>query len=63
MKIFASLIKRTLAILTLLTLVMTCYFYFARPYQLNWGGTEQEVKQSMPGDELDSNPEFYATRG
>lgn len=63
MKSFAfSIIKRILAILSLIVLVMTVYFLWARPYQLNWGATPQEVKQSMPGDKLDPYPEFFATR-
>jgi hypothetical protein len=57
-----SLLKRTLAILALITLVMTMYFLLARPYQLHWGATNQETSQSMPGDQLDLNPEFFATR-
>lgn len=35
---------------------------WARPYQLNWGATNQELIQAMPGDHLDPNPEFFATR-
>lgn len=63
MKSFAfSIIKRILAILSLIVLVMTVYFLWARPYQLNWGAAAQEVKQSMPGDQLDPDPEFFATR-
>lgn len=63
MKFFAlSIFKRSLATLVLIALVMSTYLIWARPYQLNWGATDQEVKQSMPGDQLDLNPEFFATR-
>ncbi|HBW34194.1 hypothetical protein [Desulfosporosinus sp. BICA1-9] len=63
-KLFALIkINRILATLALIALVMTGYMLWARPYQLNWGATGQEVKQSMPGDQLDPNPEFFATRG
>ncbi|MFZ5945574.1 MAG: hypothetical protein ACOYVD_15870 [Bacillota bacterium] len=55
-------IRRTLAALVLVILVMSIYFLWARPYQLSWGATEQEIKQDMPGDHLDSQPEFFATR-
>ena len=62
-KFFAvSIIKRILATLALIALVMVAYLLWARPYQLNWGATDQEVKQSMPGDQLDPTPEFFATR-
>jgi len=62
-KFFALLkIKRILAALALIALVMTVYFFWVRPYQLNWGASEQEMNRAMPGDQLDSHPEFFATR-
>lgn len=33
-----------------------------RPWALNWGSTQQEVRRSMPGDELVADPTFSATR-
>ena len=54
--------KRILATLALIALVMATYLLWARPYQLNWGATDQEVKQAMAGDQLDPHPEFFATR-
>ncbi|MDR3584519.1 MAG: hypothetical protein P4L59_04255 [Desulfosporosinus sp.] len=63
MKLFSFLkINRILATLAIIVLVMTGYLLLARPYQLNWGATDQEVKQSMPGDQLSLHPEFFATR-
>ncbi len=63
MKFFASsMIKRILATLTIIALVMGVYLIWARPYQLSWGASEQEMIQDMPGDQLDPNPEFFATR-
>jgi hypothetical protein len=41
---------------------MAIYLLCARPYQLHWGATEEEVKRPMPGDELDPAPAFLATR-
>lgn len=41
---------------------MVAYLLWARPYQLRWGASEQEVKRPMPGDELDPHPTFLATR-
>ena len=55
-------IKKIIAVIALVVLVMAVYFLWARPYQLRWGATDEEVNRSMPGDELDSHPTFLATR-
>ena len=55
-------LRKTVAVLTLVSLVMVGYLMWARPFQLRWGATDEEVKRPMPGDELDSNPTFLATR-
>ena len=57
-----TFIKRLTAALGLLAVVMAVYLFVARPYQLNWGATEQEISAPMPGDELDPAPDFFATR-
>lgn len=41
---------------------MAFYFLWARPYQLRWGATDKEVSQPMPGDEINPDPTFLATR-
>jgi hypothetical protein len=41
---------------------MAAYWLFARPYQLAWGASDQEITQTMPGDEVDPTPTFLATR-
>jgi hypothetical protein len=41
---------------------MAIYVLWARPYQLHWGATEEEVQRPMPGDKLDPSPSFLATR-
>jgi len=46
----------------LIAIVMTAYLLWARPYQLNWGATQEEIRRPMPGDELDTHPTFLATR-
>jgi hypothetical protein len=33
-----------------------------RPWQLNWGATDKEVDERMPGDEIVPRPTFNATR-
>lgn len=40
----------------------SAYLKVIRPWQLRWGATEKEIKRSMPGDDLVSNPSFDATR-
>lgn len=55
-------IRKLLAVLALLGLVMAVYLTWARPYQLRWGATETEVNQQMPGDEINRHPSFLATR-
>jgi hypothetical protein len=39
-------------------------FYLAifHPWQLRWGATDEEVKRSMPGDNIVDKPSFNATR-
>ncbi len=41
---------------------MSVYLLLARPYQLNWGATPEELNRPMPGDELDIQPTFLSTR-
>ena len=55
--------RRLLAAATVVGLAMAAYLLWARPYQLRWGATDEEVRRPMPGDELDMNPTFSATRG
>ncbi len=55
-------IQKGLAILLLLVLVFGTYFFIARPYQLHWGATAEEINRRMPGDELDTAPTFLSTR-
>lgn len=44
-------------------LVLSLFFVFVyRPWQMNWGATEEEIQRSMPGDEIVAHPTFNATR-
>ena len=45
-----------------LIVLVFLYLVFFRPWQLRWGATDAEVKRSMPGDEIVSQPSFNATR-
>jgi hypothetical protein len=38
------------------------YLQLIRPWQLRWGATDDEVRRTMPGDELVARPTFNATR-
>ena len=57
-----KILIRILAGLALIVLIMAVYLLWARPYQLHWGATQEEINQPMPGDELDAHPTFLATR-
>ena len=48
--------------LSVLLLTLAAYVYLCRPYQLHWGATAAEIVRSIPGDELNTNPSFLATR-
>jgi hypothetical protein len=53
-----------LVVSILFVLVVLALFYLAllRPWQLRWGATDDEIKRSMPGDEIVGHPSFNATR-
>jgi hypothetical protein len=53
---------RIVAISTQVGLVLAAYLMWARPYQLRWGASDEEVRRPMPGDNLDPHPAFLATR-
>jgi len=56
-------IKKLLGTLAIFIVVLCCLFYFVyRPWQLTWGATDEEVQQSMVGDNIVDDPSFNATR-
>jgi hypothetical protein len=57
-----QVVRKIIGVFALVGLVMAGYLLWARPYQLRWGATDEEVNRAMPGDELDSHPAFLATR-
>lgn len=59
---YLLLLNRVLAAMVAVGLVMSLYLLGARPYQLRWGATTEEVQRQMPGDELNPSPKFLATR-
>jgi hypothetical protein len=54
--------KHLIAALSVIGLIGALYYFVARPYQLTLGATRTEIERAMPGDELDPNPHFLATR-
>ena len=56
-------VRRTLIIAAACLPLLVALFYFVyRPWQLNWGATEEEIQRTMAGDEIVPNPTFNATR-
>ena len=51
-------------ILAVSIFLVLALFYFAlfRPWQLRWGATDDEIRCSMPGDDIVGKPSFNATR-
>ena len=50
-----------MSIVTLFVLVLL-YLTRLRPWQLRWGATDDEIKRTMPGDEIVDQSSFNATR-
>ena len=42
--------------------IVILYLKLLRPWQLRWGATDDEVKCTMPGDDIVQKPNFVATR-
>lgn len=40
---------------------VAAYALFVRPWHLRWGATEEELKMSLPGDDLVEHPKLNAT--
>jgi hypothetical protein len=41
--------------------VVAAYIWAIRPWHLRWGATEEELSQTLPGDELTPHPKLKAT--
>jgi hypothetical protein len=57
-----KILIRISAAIALIALTITAYLLLARPYQLRWGATAEELSRPMSGDELDPRPTFLSTR-
>ena len=53
---------RSFSVFVVLVILITVYLFFTRPSQLCLGATTEEMRRSMPGDDLVANPNFVATR-
>lgn len=51
-----------LVIVSIIIVLVIVYLTRIRPWQLRWGATDDEIKRSMPGDDIVDNPSFNATR-
>lgn len=49
-------------IVTPLLILALVYLTLLRPWQLQWGATDDEIKRAMPGDDVVHKPSFNATR-
>lgn len=57
-----SKIVRLFSVIALFVILITVYLLVIRPSQLRWGATTDEVRRTMPGDDLVADPTFVATR-
>jgi hypothetical protein len=58
----ASVATRLMSALSVTGTIVGAYLVLARPSQLRWGATDDEVARAMPGDALSQRPTFLATR-
>jgi hypothetical protein len=52
----------TFVIASIFIVLVLVYLTLFRPWQLRWGATDDEIKRSMPGDDIVGKPSFNATR-
>lgn len=57
-----SIAVRVLLLFTTLTAVFGVFFLLVRPWYLQWGATEDEIRKALPGDEIISNAVGQSTR-
>jgi len=51
-----------LVLFLVIVLIGVLYFAYLRPRIRAWGATQEEVEQSLPGDDIVQKPHFIATR-
>jgi hypothetical protein len=49
-------------VIAILFVLALLYLSIIRPWQLRRGATDEEIKRSMPGDDIVGKPTFDATR-
>ena len=54
--------KLCVGLTALIAVAMVLYLRFLRPWYLRWGATEEEVEQSIPGDEEITQANYQSTR-
>ncbi len=55
-------LKIARGVITASGVALGAYILLVRPWQRRWGATDEEVKRTLPGDELVSNPGVVLTR-
>lgn len=56
-------LRKTAAALAAFAVIAGLFAHFVyRPWQMNWGATEEEIHRAMPGDRVVGEPSFTATR-
>ena len=43
--------------------LVSLYLFVLRPWHLKWGANKHDLRISLPGDNVVTNPDFNATRG
>jgi len=57
-----TVVRKSLAVVTLLGMLIGLYRFAIRPGQLHWGATPEELARPLPGDHLVAAPSLRATR-
>ncbi|HZT99656.1 MAG TPA: hypothetical protein VFA10_08365, partial [Ktedonobacteraceae bacterium] len=54
--------KIALGVAALKAIALASYLFFIRPWHLRWGANDEELRQSMPGDDEIQQPLYATTR-
>ena len=54
--------RLSIKLLAIVAVTFGVYLYLVRPWFLQWGATDSEIRQAWPGDDLAPSPAYVATR-
>jgi hypothetical protein len=57
-----KVLRIALGAVALVAAIAALFQFVYRPWQMNWGATEDEIFRTMPGDDIVEDPGFNATR-